>query len=456
MGIRNIKKVHCVGVGGIGVSALAKYFLARGAKVSGSNISGNGLDPLRLLGMDIVVGHDAGNIHKGTELVIYSSAVAKDNPELLRAKEIEAKTLSYTEALGEIMKEYTGIAVSGTNGKTTTTALLGTIISHAKLEPTVILGGNVREWAGNYKAGDGDIFLVEGCEYKKNMLNLNPKMIILTNIEEDHLDCYKNIEEIRDTFAQYVESLKEEDALVFNADDSNIMKCCMGARANKISYGLSPKYDLYAENIEIIDGRVEFDVVYKSENIGRFKTALPGKFNVYNILAAVAAALHFGVDKQIILNAIENFGGVERRFETFNDKDGKIVISDYAHHPTSVRETISSAKQMYKGKKILSVFQPHQRDRTIKLFDEFAGAFDDADDVILLEIYDVAGRESGQKVSSQDLMDAIKKRKPNLPISFAKDIKGAEKLIQEKKHDFDVVLVMGAGDMPIDVVPRLT
>jgi UDP-N-acetylmuramate--alanine ligase len=447
MNLKDIKKVHCIGIGGIGVSALAKYFLARGAKVSGSNISDNGLDSLRLLGMDIAVGHDESNVPEGAELVIYSSAVAKDNSELLHAKEKGIKTLSYTAALGEIMKEYTGVAVSGTNGKTTTTALLGTIISHAQMEPTIILGGNVREWDGNFKTGNGDVFLVEGCEYKKNMLNLNPKMIVLTNIEEDHLDCYKNIEDIRDTFAQYVERLKEEDVLVFNADDDNIMKCCMGTHANKISYGLSSEYDLYAKNIKVTDGRQEFDVVYRSENIGKFKTALPGEFNVYNILAAVAAALHLGVNKQVILNAIENFGGIERRFEIFNDKDGKIVVSDYAHHPTSVRETISSAKQMYKGKKILAVFQPHQRDRTIKLFDEFAEAFDEAEKLILVEIYDVAGRESGQKVSSQDLVEAIKKRKPNLQISFAKDIIEAEKLIQEKKHDFDVVLVMGAGDV---------
>ena len=455
MNLKNIKKVHCIGIGGVGVSALAKYFLAHGANVSGSNISREGLEPLLILGMDVASGHDESNVPEDTELVVYSSAVAKDNPELLYAKEKGMKILSYTEALGNIMKEHIGVAVSGTNGKTTTTALLGTIISHAKLDPTVILGGNVRQWEGNFKTGSGDIFLVEGCEYQKNMLNLSPQMIILTNIEEDHLDCYKDIEEIKDTFAQYVNKLKKENILIFNADDDNIMKCCMETCANKISYGLDHAYDLYAENIEVVDGWQEFDVIWKKENIGRFKTTLPGKFNVYNILAAVAAAIYFEVDKRIIRTAIERFGGVERRFETFKGEDGKIVISDYAHHPTSVKETISSAKEMYKGKKILTVFQPHQRDRTIKLFNEFAEAFNEADEVILAEIYDVAGRESSQKISSKDLMEAIKKRKPNIPISFTENTMEAKELIQEKKHDFDVVLVMGAGDVPARVVACL-
>ncbi len=455
MNIKNVKKVHCIGIGGVGVSALAKYFLARGAKVSGSNISECGLEHLRLLGMDIAQGHDEKNVPEGTELVVYSSAVPEDNPEILCAKKRGVSMLSYTEALGETMKKYYGIAVSGTNGKTTATALLGTIISHAKLEPTVILGGNVREWEGNFKTGNGDIFLVEGCEYQKNILNLLPQMIVLTNIEEDHLDCYKDIKDIRDTFAQYVNKLKKENVLIFNADDENIKKCCMETKAYKISYGFDRSYDLYAENIEIVSGQQEFDMVWKEQSLGRIKTFLPAKFNIYNILAAVASALYLGVNKQIIFDAVEKFSGVERRFETFKGKDGKIIISDYAHHPTSVRETISSVKEMYKNKKILSVFQPHQRDRTIKLFNGFTKAFDEADEVILAEIYDVAGRESGQKISSKDLAEIIKKRNPELSVSFAKNIEETKKLIQEKKHDFDVVLVMGAGDVPAKVVACL-
>ncbi len=447
MDIKTIKKVHCVGIGGIGVSALARYFHMRGVVVSGSNIVDENLDSLRNLGINIFIGHKKENLTDGLDLIIYSSAIIDDNQELTEARKRGIKTIDYAEALGLVIGDYYGIAISGTNGKTTTTALLGTTLSKTKIDPTIILGGNVVDWGGNFHAGKGDVFLVEGCEYKKNMLKLKPRAIVLTNIEEDHLDFYKDLEEIKHTFSEYVCGLDKKGVLVFNADDKNVVESSLNSLALKISYGLTAESDLYADNIVLKDGIQKFDMVWKKENIGRFETRLPGIFNIYNILASSAMALHLGIDKEVIHDAIAVFGGVDRRFETFKSVDGKIIISDYAHHPTSVKEIIQATKKMYVGKKVLAVFQPHQKDRTVKLFDEFVRAFDEADEVILSEVYDVAGRESAQKISSNDMAEAIKKRNSSLVVSFAKNITETKRLVQEKKHDFDVVLVMGAGDI---------
>ncbi len=447
MNINTLKKVHCIGIGGVGVSALARYFNTQGIKVSGSNITDNNLDALRELGIDIFVGHAKENLADGVDLLVYSSAVSMDNSEIVEAKKRKIDIINYTEALGFVIANYYGIAVSGTNGKTTVTAILGVILVNAKKSPNVILGGKVSDWNGNFKAGSGDIFLVEGCEYKKNMLNLNPRAIVLTNIEEDHLDCYEGIAEIIDTFSEYVCKLKKEDVLVFNIDDKNVIKSCIDSSASKISYGLNKLADLYAENINICNGFQEFDIVWKKENLGKIKTRLPGLFNIYNILAATSMALYLGVSIDSIRTSMVSFCGISRRFEVSTLEDNKIIISDYAHHPTSIKDTIHATKEMYVGKKNLVIFQPHQKDRTIKLFNGFVHAFDEADEVILSEVYDVVGRDISEEISSRDIVNKIKQINPNSKISFAKDILETKRLVEDKKKDFGVILVMGAGDI---------
>lgn len=461
MKIKDIKKVHCIGVGGAGVSALAKYFLARGVKVSGSNIVDENLESLRDLGLDIFVGHRSENLKEGTDLVIYSSAVPDDNPEILKAKEGGFDILSYTEALGEIMKDTFGIAVSGTNGKTTTTAILGLMLVNGGIDPTVVLGGNVGDWNGNFKAGNSDVFVVEGCEYKKNILNLSPSMIVLTNIEADHLDCYSGgIEEIKDTFSKYIDLLPEGGTIVANTDDENITEVLSRSDVVKINYGIDDgrmlKDGLLAKNIIIKNGIQEFEVVWRGESLGKFTTILPGKFNIYNILAATATALYLDVSVESIRDTVAKFRSTERRFEVFRLPNDKILISDYAHHPTAVCGTIIATKEFYKNSRVLAVFQPHQKDRTIKLFDEFVGVFDSADEVILSEIYEVSGRnDAARDISSNDLVKKIQEQNKNLKISFAKDITETEDLIKSKMDNFNVVLIMGAGDIN-SVVKKLT
>jgi len=450
MKVEDIKQVHLIGIGGAGVSAIARFFLSRGVKVSGSDVTASDTTKtLESQGATFHKGHNAKNVLDDTDFVVYTPAAVDTNPELAHAREEGIPTLSYPEALGFLMKDHLGIAVSGTNGKTTTTALLGEVLQHSGKDPTVILGGIVERWNGNVLVGKGEIFLAEGCEYRRHMLNLSPEIIVLTNIEEDHLDYYKDIEDIKNAFNEYVAKLPRDGKLVFNADDKNISNDCVcNTSALKISFGLNEPVDLFAHSIEHEGTMQKFSLKWRGEEIGEFESNLIGEFNLYNILAAVSTALVLGVSSKSIRATLADFKAPARRLEVVSGKDEKVIISDYAHHPTAVKGTIRAVKDAYKGKRVLAVFQPHQKDRTIKLFDDFAISFDEADEVILSEIYEVSGRnEADKKISSRDLVEAIQKRNTDLKISFAKDLEETRKLMQEKKHGVDVVLVMGAGDI---------
>ena len=450
MELNKIKKVHLIGIGGAGVSAIARLFLSLGASVSGSDVSASNITKdLEAQGVIFSKGQSSDNISDDTDLVVYTPALKEDNVELLEAKKRGIEVVAYPEALGMLMEGHNSVAVSGTNGKTTTTALLGIILEEADKDPTVILGGKVEKWNGNVHVGKGEIFLAEGCEYRRHMLNLHPKIIVLTNIEEDHLDYYKDIDDIKSAFREYVSGLSDDGVLVFNADDKNISNDIVcNTKALKVSFGLNEPVDLFAYNIVHQDGVQRFSLRWRGENIGEFESKLMGEFNLYNILAAVSTALVLGVDTESLRTSIARLKAPERRLEVVSEHDGKVVISDYAHHPTAVKGTIRAVKDVYKGKRVLAVFQPHQKDRTLKLFDEFVVSFDDADEVILSEIFEVSGREEkGKDISSRDLVKAIQKRNPELKITYAKDLKETAELIQKKKHDFDVVLLMGAGDV---------
>ena len=474
MNLKNIKKVHFIGIGGSGVSALCRWFLLAGRSLGeggyfGNQISGSDvadseiISELKKLGAKIFIGHRESNLDDAADLAVYSSAIPEDNPELKKADRLKIKALSYPETLGEIMNNYSeSIAVSGTHGKTTTTAVLGLILEKAGFNPTVIVGSVVREWDANARIGKSDYFLSEACEYRRAMLNLNPKMIVLTNIEKDHLDYFRNLEDIKSAFREYVGKLPADGLLVFNQDDPVSNELAKHHQGKKISYTLnkrltmsfdetSPSYiqtsELRAENIIQLAGKQLFDLVWRGENLGQFQIFIPGIFNISNCLAASALALELGVAPEIIKKALADFRGVWRRFEKVGEINGAVIISDYAHHPTAAREIIKAAKQFYPGKKILAVFQPHQEDRTKKLFDEFVQSFNSADAVIMSEIYFVAGRTEKQKmISSFDLVEAIKKTGYS-PIFYAKNLEETKKMIIAKLKNFDIILIMGAGDI---------
>jgi len=440
MDIQSAQTVYFSGIGGIGMSALAQLLHEDGVRVRGSDIAENEMTRrLTAAGIDVVIGQDGSGITPDIDIVIYTSAVPDDHPEKHAAQEYGVVTFSYFEALGQYMRQFkTAIAISGTHGKSTTTAMIANVLIAAEFDPTVVVGTVVKEFNSNARHGGKEYIIVEACEHKEHMLNLHPNMIVLTNIEEDHLDHYRDLEHIVMTFQKYVNHLPSDGVLVKNMDDSEVTE--LGCDAGIVMYGIENEATNRAEDIHVQNGKQKFN-----SSGTEFTLNIPGRFNVYNALAAIAIARALGIDDTITAKALKEFSGVWRRFEIVGQCRGAIVISDYAHHPTAIHSTINAAREFYPRKRIVVAFQPHQRSRTEKLFNAFADSFAEADFVIIQEIYDVAGREEGQHISSTDLIAAVEKR--GKYAWYAADAVETKQKIMDVLEKNDVLLIMGAGDI---------
>lgn len=464
MNFLETKTIHFIGIGGIGVSALARFFCARGAEVSGSDRADfDGSKDLEKRGIKVYTKHAAENIPAHVQAVVYSSAIPDDNPEFILAHRMVRETgielLDYVEALAKIMDEKYGVAVSGTNGKTTTTAILGKILEKEGWDPLVVVGGKVPGWDNNLRVPQSivsleeekfphNIFVAEACEYRRNMLKLRPKVIVLTNLEPEHLDYFKDFDDLKDAFGEYVKNLPSDGVLVYNADDPAFTEIAEKTNARKVSFSVDGRADVTAYGVTHGIGGQVFRLRFEEGELGVFTLPVPGLFNVYNALAAAAAALALGVTQASIRPALLEFTGTWRRFERVGMFKNKLVISDYAHHPTSVRGTIQAAKEMYPDKKIFVVFQPHQKDRTVKMLSDFASALSLADGLLLAEIYEVAGRNEAEKeVSSRDLMSAVEGLHGNLAVGYVRDRVEAERIVRDIADPYDIILIMGAGDI---------
>ncbi|HTK04891.1 MAG TPA: UDP-N-acetylmuramate--L-alanine ligase [Candidatus Eisenbacteria bacterium] len=452
------KRVHVIGAGGIGVSAVARLLRHEGKEVTGSDVARNEtVDELIASGIPVTVGHKAENVPEGTDLVVYSGAVPPANPERAAAFQRGIRQLSYFEFIGEFSKERWTIAVSGTNGKSTTTAMLGLMLERGGLDPTVIVGSKVTSFPGkNLRLGESELFVIEACEHEANMLKLRPKMIVLTNIEEDHLDFYRDLGHIRDTFKEYVRALPADGKLVLNADD-HVSFYELGPAVPFVTYGMENPATYMAADLSVGNGRQMFRIVRdrdgKEETLGGFELGVPGKFNVMNALAAATAAIELGCPIEAVASTLREFTGIWRRFERAGERKGAVLISDYGHHPTAVRGTVEAARSFFPDRRIVLVFQPHQHNRTRKLFEEFVASFDGADVVVLPEIFDVAGRESDEDalVSSRDLAEAARLRDADRGVTrdvlfgggLGETLERLETLIAPN----DLVLLVGAGDV---------
>jgi UDP-N-acetylmuramate--alanine ligase len=329
-------------------------------------------------------------------------------------------------------------------------------LEQAGLDPSVLIGSLLspknesEKFKANARLGEGKYFVAESDEYARKMLENKPKMIVLTNIALDHLDYYKNLDDIKSAFSEYINSLPADGIVIFNADDHNSIEVCKHAKCHKFTFGIHHYADLQAINVKTENSKQVFDMHYDDEKIGEFELQVPGLFNVSNALGAALAAIKLGVKTEVIQKTLNEYAGIWRRFEILGEHNGKIIISDYAHHPAGVTATIQAAKEFYPEKKVLVVFQPHHHNRTEKLFDDFVDSLIKTDEVILPEIFDVAGREHGESTSSKRLVDELNKN--GAKATFAKDLDETKILIREKMKDFDVVLMMGAGD--IDTLAR--
>lgn len=446
--LNEYKHIHCIGIGGIGLSAIAEIFLSRGCRVSGSDMKENDMtDKLRQIGAEITIGHDAANV-EGVDLLIYTAAISQDNPELTAAKEKGIDCVTRAEALGALMEEYkASIAVSGTHGKTTTTAMVSLILENALLDPTILVGGNLSEIGGNAKIGQSDYFITEACEYMDSFLSLRPKTEIILNIDSDHLDYFKDIDHIVNSFGRFAKLVPKDGTIIAYSGNAFVQAVTKDLSCKVITFGFDERCDYYAKEILFnASGMPSFDLYYRGEKLCRLQLAVPGEHNIANALAAVACCRNMGVSIPIIVQTLKTFTGTQRRFDIVGISKGGIrLVDDYAHHPTEIKATLAAASNI-PHKTLWCIFQPHTYTRTLALFDEFAEAFEDADKVILTDIY--AAREKNiYKISSKELVAEMKRTHPGKEIYFISDFDEIANFITNNAEENDLVLTMGAGDI---------
>ncbi len=441
------KKIHCIGIGGIGLSAIAEILLSRGYEVSGSDMK-ESAETARLAskGARVFIGHRAENADEA-DLLVFSAAVGQDNPEMKRAEERGIPILSRAQMLGLLMQEYeNSIAVSGTHGKTTTTSMVSLILDRAKLEPTILVGGNLAEIGGNVKVGHSRYFITEACEYMDSFLSLKPKIEIILNIDSDHLDYFKDIDHIVSSFDKFAQLVPASGTII--AYDANpFVNQVIRDLDNVVTFGLSENCDYYAANIQFNEeGMPAFDVCHDGQLLSRVQLAVPGEHNILNALAAFTCACALGVEPQLTKETLERYHGTQRRFDIVGTTaKGVKIVDDYAHHPTEIKATLSASENVPHNK-LWCIFQPHTYTRTIALFDEFAEAFEKADKLILAEIY--AAREKNiYKISSAQLAEKIKETHPHKEVLFMEDFAAIADYVDDQAQRGDMVITMGAGDI---------
>lgn len=419
MDLDKIKKIHFIGIGGIGVSAIARMFLARGVQVNGSDESLSEITKkLADMGAKIFDKHNAENLANDIDLAVYTVAIDKDNPEFAKAKTLGIETRTYSQMLGIISDGYYTVAVSGTHGKTTTTAMLAKVAVDSGLSPTVIVGSLLNDSKSNFVSGNSNLFIVEACEYKRSFLDLKPNILVITNIDSDHLDYYKDLVDIQSAFAGLVEKLGEDDFVVCNPNDPKVSPVLKNAVCKVVDYSLSNP----ATKLKVL-----------------------GKHNQQNAKAAFAVAEILKVEKEKALKALGEFEGVWRRFEYKGEaKSGAQVFDDYAHHPTEIRVSLRSAREQFSNQKIIVVFQPHLYSRTKILLDDLAKSFSDADQVLLVPIY-AAREKKDPNINSLMLAKEINKNTSNA--MAYENFSDVEAYLRENAKKNDIIITMGAGDV---------
>lgn len=448
MNLSEIKKIHFIGIGGIGISAVARVLNFQKKEVTGSDATQSEItDQLSKEGIEVVIGHRSENIKEDVGLVVYSVAVPEDNCERKEAEKLKINTITYPELLGLLMKDKYGIGVSGTNGKTTTTAMLGKIFLDAGMDPTIILGSKTDYLGGNSRVGESRYCIFESDEYRRAFDNYNPKVAVNTYIGEDHLDYYKNGKEINKAFKKYFEKVPSDGMLVINNDDSNSSQATEKCQARIITYGLENKSDFTAKCIHVSNGKQYFDVFQLDDFRENFHINIPGRFNVYDALASIAVARQFNIKWEVIKASLAGFNGAWRRFEKLGHLGNALVITDYAHTPDAVAKTIEATREFFPGKKILSVFQPHQFARTKNLFNEFVQCFSSADEAIISDIYYVEGRERPEDFDINSVVLTEEAKHLGANTVYGGGLGETERLIRTKSNDFDVILIMGAGNI---------
>jgi UDP-N-acetylmuramate--alanine ligase len=433
-----------VGIGGTGMSGIAEVLLNLGYEVTGSDLGRSPVvERLEDLGARIAQGHDAGNL-EDAHVLVRSSAIAEDNPEVLKAREKGIPIIPRAEMLAELMRLKTGIAVAGTHGKTTTTSFLATMFKEAGFDPTVIIGGILNAYGSNAMLGKGEYLIAEADESDGSFLCLLPILNVVTNIDADHLDFYADLQDVQENFVHFMNSIPFYGLNVVCGDDPNVQAVLPRIKRPVMTYGLGSDNDLQAE-VESCDYGSRFKVLLKGEFWGEIMLAQPGRHNILNALGGIGVALEAGVPKEAIVKGLSTFGGVGRRFERKGERNQVLVIDDYGHHPTEIRATLKTARECFPDKRLVVAFQPHRFSRTQALFGDFCTCFSDGDVLLLTEIYP-ASETPIPGVNGLNLARAIKQIS-DLDVHFYDDFEAMSEALPEILQPGDVLLTIGAGNI---------
>jgi UDP-N-acetylmuramate--alanine ligase len=441
------KHIHFVGIGGIGMSGIAELLLYLGYKISGSDLNKTNITRrLEQVGGTVYKGHKADRV-AGADVVVVSTAISSDNPEVLAARERGIPVIQRAEMLAELMRlKRFGIAVAGSHGKTSTSSLIAAILDEAGLDPTVVVGGKVDCFGGNNAhLGEGEFLVAEADESDGSFLKLSPVLEVITNIDLEHLDYYRDLEHIKETFLEFIEKIPFYGAAVVCLDDANLAGLLPRIQRRKITYGLTEQADLHATKI-VVDGcGSEFTVYYRDEELGRIRRNSPGRHTIYNTLAAVAVALELEIEFPVIAHALARFKGVQRRLQVKGEKQGILVVDDYGHHPTEIRATLDAIREGWPDRRLVVVFQPHRYTRTKGLFEEFSTAFYRADVLILTDIY-AAGEDPIEGVNSKAMLEAVKLHGQRQAY-YHPDLSTLPPYLLDFILEGDLVLTLGAGSI---------
>lgn len=443
----NRQHIHFVGIGGISMSGLAEILNYEGFNISGSDIKESEIiKSLREQGIHVTIGQKAENIENDTDIVVFTAAVKHDNPEILAAEQKGIPVIERATLLGAIMEKYkNSIAVSGTHGKTTTTSMVSEITMAAKLDPTITVGGILKSINGNIRLGSSEYFVAEACEYFDSFLHFKPYVGIILTIDADHLDYFKNIENIRSSFHKFAENISQRGTLVINTSIPDYKDIFSEIKSNVLTYGShDPTADITAENISVSSkGTYSFDIIMHGNTECHISLSVPGKHNIDNALAAFAAAKVFKVDNKYIIEGLESYTGTDRRFQYKGTFCGVTVIDDYAHHPTEIKATLAAAKNIEKNR-LVCIFQPHTYSRTYNLINDFSTAFADADKIIVADIYAAREKDIGL-INSAQLVEHI--RQTGKDAVYVGDFEAIKDYVRHNCQSGDLLITMGAGDV---------
>ena len=439
------QRIHFIGIGGSGMSGIAEVLINQNYDVSGSDQSQSSVtDHLESLGAEIHFNHNAQNV-QGKHVVVVSSAICSNNPEVKAAREEMIPVIPRAEMLAELMRMKYGIAIAGTHGKTTTTSLVATVLAGGHLDPTIIVGGKLKNMGGHAKLGQSKFLVAEADESDGSFLKLSPTLAVVTTLDEEHMDYYNNMQNMKSAFLDFLNSVPFYGTAILCLDDPNLQSLLPKIEKRTITYGLKTQADYTAREISVSELKTNFTVFYQGKKLGEISSSSLGNHNICNTLAAVAVGMELNMDFPTIADALKVFSGVQRRFEILHQSDSLIIVDDYGHHPAEIQTTLSTAKEVWPNRRLVVVFQPHRFSRTQHLMESFYSSFNDADQLFLLDIYG-AGEKPIEGIHSQKMAQGIREF-GHKNVDYIEKVDILVPHLQNSLQSGDVILTLGAGNI---------